>query len=87
MLPDAPGAVDAGVAWRGYMRRGGEFTHGSQDQKEGLYLGPGRYRTVSVAGGVLAVQPKTRCFDRSVAGTPEVEGQGRTCVALSSLSP
>ncbi|PHH91544.1 hypothetical protein CDD83_29 [Cordyceps sp. RAO-2017] len=29
-----------GVAWRGYMPLGGEFTHGRQDWKEGLYIGP-----------------------------------------------
>lgn len=29
-----------GAAWRGYMLQGGEHTHGRQDWKEGLYLGP-----------------------------------------------
>jgi isopenicillin N synthase-like dioxygenase len=29
-----------GVAWRGFMPRGGEATHGSTDQKEGMYFGP-----------------------------------------------
>ncbi|KAF9876170.1 isopenicillin N synthase-like protein [Colletotrichum karsti] len=29
-----------GVRWRGYMPMGGEFTHGGQDWKEGLYVGP-----------------------------------------------
>ncbi|KAI9338373.1 2OG-Fe(II) oxygenase [Zopfochytrium polystomum] len=29
-----------GVAWRGYMWKGGEYTHGSVDAKEGLYIGP-----------------------------------------------
>lgn len=28
------------VAWRGYMPLGGEQTHGHQDWKEGLYIGP-----------------------------------------------
>ena len=29
-----------GVAWRGYMPRGGEGTHGRTDRKEGIYIGP-----------------------------------------------
>ena len=29
-----------GVAWRGYMPLGGEYTHGCLDWKEGLYVGP-----------------------------------------------
>lgn len=29
-----------GVAWRGYMPRGGEATHGHLDHKEGIYFGP-----------------------------------------------
>ncbi|KAI8805137.1 2OG-Fe(II) oxygenase [Cladochytrium replicatum] len=29
-----------GIAWRGYMPNGGEKTHGSTDNKEGLYVGP-----------------------------------------------
>lgn len=28
-----------GLAWRGYMRVGGEYTHGRMDHKEGLYVG------------------------------------------------
>ncbi|KAG8836238.1 hypothetical protein FRC17_008974 [Serendipita sp. 399] len=31
---------NGGVAWRGYMPRGGEATHGSTDHKEGMYFGP-----------------------------------------------
>ncbi|PVF92536.1 Clavaminate synthase-like protein [Serendipita vermifera] len=30
---------DGGVAWRGFMPRGGEATHGFMDHKEGLYFG------------------------------------------------
>ena len=29
-----------GIAWRGWMPFGGEYTHGRLDEKEGLYLGP-----------------------------------------------
>ncbi|KAL0958680.1 hypothetical protein HGRIS_014012 [Hohenbuehelia grisea] len=29
-----------GVAWRGYMPKGGEATHGHLDHKEGMYFGP-----------------------------------------------
>lgn len=29
-----------GVAWRGFMPRGGEATHGFTDHKEGMYFGP-----------------------------------------------
>ena len=29
-----------GVAWRGYIPRGGEATHGHLDHKEGIYFGP-----------------------------------------------
>jgi isopenicillin N synthase-like dioxygenase len=29
-----------GVAWRGFMPRGGEATHGFMDHKEGMYFGP-----------------------------------------------
>lgn len=32
--------ANGGVAWRGYMPLGGEYTHGRQDWKEGLYVGP-----------------------------------------------
>jgi isopenicillin N synthase-like dioxygenase len=31
---------NGGIAWRGWMPFGGEYTHGKLDQKEGLYLGP-----------------------------------------------
>jgi isopenicillin N synthase-like dioxygenase len=31
---------NGGVAWRGYMPQGGEGTHGSVDQKAGMYFGP-----------------------------------------------
>ena len=31
---------NGGVAWRGYMPRGGEATHGHMDHKEGIYFGP-----------------------------------------------
>ncbi|PTB35341.1 hypothetical protein M441DRAFT_62822 [Trichoderma asperellum CBS 433.97] len=32
--------ANGGVAWRGYMPLGGEYTHGRQDWKEGFYVGP-----------------------------------------------
>jgi isopenicillin N synthase-like dioxygenase len=39
-----------GVAWRGYMPRGGERTHGSTDHKEGMYFGPEHAETHIHAG-------------------------------------
>ena len=44
MLPDKTKlqlhVKNGGVAWRGFMPRGGEATHGYTDHKEGMYFGP-----------------------------------------------
>ncbi|KAL6862080.1 hypothetical protein J3F83DRAFT_221986 [Trichoderma novae-zelandiae] len=42
--------ANGGVAWRGYMPMGGEFTHGRQDYKEGLYIGPEHDESHALAG-------------------------------------
>ncbi|KAL7917561.1 hypothetical protein ACQKWADRAFT_29062 [Trichoderma austrokoningii] len=42
--------ANGGVAWRGYMPLGGEYTHGRQDWKEGLYIGPEHEDDHALAG-------------------------------------
>ncbi|KIM26519.1 hypothetical protein M408DRAFT_180919 [Serendipita vermifera MAFF 305830] len=39
-----------GVAWRGFMPRGGEATHGFTDHKEGMYFGPEHQESHHPAG-------------------------------------
>lgn len=57
---------NGGVAWRGYLPYGGEGTHGSVDQKEGIYFGPEHPDSHPQAG--LPLHGKNQFPDASIPG-------------------
>jgi isopenicillin N synthase-like dioxygenase len=81
-----------GIAWRGYMPRGGEFTKGNEDQKEGLCVGPEHTETHPRWGTPLygrnlfpdAALPRVR--PAVLRYIREVDALGHRLMGLLSLS-
>jgi isopenicillin N synthase-like dioxygenase len=72
-----------GVAWRGFMPRGGEATHGFTDHKEGMYFGPEHQDSHHHAGLPLVyafMSLFNRLIDHSTARTSSQMIRSPACV-------
>jgi isopenicillin N synthase-like dioxygenase len=83
-----------GVAWRGFMPRGGEATHGFTDHKEGMYFGPEDQDSHHHAGLPLVCVSMSwfnRLIDHSTARTSSQMIRSLACVlqflTISTKSP
>jgi len=83
---------NGGIAWRGWMPFGGEYTHGKLDEKEGLYLGPEHLESDPRMGTPLygknlfpdeKLLPKFR--QTALDYITEVENLGHRLMELTSL--